>query len=153
MGASLLAKIAVTVGAGLGFGIPTADAMAASLSVTVSPAKVHPGGRYAVTVRGRYDKPARRQAPYLLAFIQYSARACQPTATAEYSLPSSEWSWDVYPQRAETASPFKTVTYWKAGPSLGSRRVCAYLYANQVTPSTTAKPLAAASAGFRNVKH
>ncbi len=150
-GASLLAKIAVIIGVGLGFGMPAADAMAASLSVTVSPAAVHPGVRYAVTVTGRYDKQARRTAPYLLAFIQYSARACRPTGTAEYSLPSSEWSWDVYPQRAETLSPFKTVTYWKAGPSLGSRRVCAYLYADQVTPSSTAKPLASASAGFRNI--
>jgi hypothetical protein len=140
------------LGAALGFGMPAAAAMAASLSITVSPARVHPGVRYAVTVTGRYDKQARRRAPYLLAFIQYSARACQATGTAEYSLPSSGWSWDVYPQHAETASPFKTVTYWKAGPSLGSRRVCAYLYADQVTPSSTAMPLASATAGFRNTK-
>lgn len=147
----MLAKIAVTLGAGLGIGMVAADATAASLNVAVSPAVLHPGVRYVVTVTGRYSRGARTKPPYLLAFIQYSGQACRPAATAEYALPGADWSWDIYPQ-AETSSPFKSVAYWKAGPSLGSRRVCAYLYANAVTPSTTASPLARAGLAFRNTR-
>jgi hypothetical protein len=150
MGASLLAKIAVMLGAGLGSGLGAADAAAASLSIKVAPANLHPGVRYTVTITGSYAKRARP--PYLLAFIQYGGQSCKSTATAEYALPTTRWSWDFYPQRAETRSPFKSVAYWKAGSRLGSRWVCAYLYANQVTPTTTARPLVWASASFRNTR-
>lgn len=149
-GAVLLAKIAVTVGIGLGFAMPAADAMGATLSVGVSPAKLHPGTRYVVTITGRYNR--RPKAPYLLAFIQYAGAACQPTATAEYKLPTSEWTWAIYPQIAEPRSPFKAVSYWKAGSNLGSRRLCAYLYAAPVTPSSTARPLVLAGVGFSDTR-
>jgi hypothetical protein len=151
-GAVLLAKIAVTLAAALGGGMLATDATAATLSVSVSPARLHPGLRYVVTITGRYNRRARPRPLYLLAFIQYNGKACQPTATAEYDLPTSEWGWDFYPQQAEASSPFKAVNYWKAGTSLGRRRLCAYLYASQVTPSTTAKPLLTASTAFRNVR-
>lgn len=144
------AKIAVIAAVGLGAGFGTADAMAASLSVKVSPSNLHPGVRYTVTITGSYDRRTGARAPYLLAFIQYGGSACKPTATGEYRLPSSRWSWDFYPQRAETVTPFKSVAYWKAGSTLGTRWVCAYLYRQQVTPSTTAKPLVTASVSFRN---
>ena len=146
----LLAKLAVTTAAALG--ILAADAMGASLVVTVTPASVHPGKRYAVTIAGRYDRAARPRPPYLLAFVQYTGRPCKATATAEYALPTSQWSWDFYPQQAETRSPFKNVVYWKAGAQGGARRVCAYLYAQPVSPVTTAPPLARAGASFRNTK-
>lgn len=126
--------------------------MAASLAVTLTAATVHPGSRYTVTITGRYQKQFHPQAPYLLAFIQYSGSPCKATATGEYALPPSEWGWDFYPQRAEPKSPFKTAAYWKAGSRLGTRRVCAYLYADQVSPATEAKPLVRASASYRNVK-
>ncbi|MBV8430777.1 MAG: hypothetical protein JO244_06425 [Solirubrobacterales bacterium] len=147
----MLAKVVVTLGAALGAGALASDALAASLSVRVSPSTLHPGSRYTVTIAGRYNKASRPEAPYLLAFIQYTGRACRSTATAEYSLPDSYWGWELYPQ-AEGRTPFKSVRYWKVGSRLGSRRICAYLYPSQVGPSTTDKPLALASAGFRTSK-
>lgn len=149
--AQVLAKIAVIVGVGIGAAWGASDALGASMSVKVSPATVHPGARYVVTITGSY-RPIRGHPPYLLAFIQYGGTACKSTATAEYALPTSRWSWDFYPQRAETTSPFKTVTYWKAGSTLGNRLICAYLYAGQVNTQTTAKPLVRATASFRNLR-
>jgi hypothetical protein len=145
-------KVAVTLAVGIGAGFGAANAAAASLSVKVSPANLHPGGRYTVTITGTYNRRTRTHPPYLLAFIQYGGTACKSTATAEYALPTSRWSWDFYPQRPVIASPFKTVNYWKTGSRLGNRWICAYLYAEQVTPSTTAKPIVAASAAFRNTR-
>ncbi len=144
MAPSVLARIAVTLGVVLGMGSLAAEASAASLALTVSPAAVHPGQRYTVSITGAYNKRVHRR-PYLVAFIQYSGRSCRPTATAEYALPRSQWTWDVFPQ-AESNSPFDNVTYWKASPRLGSRRVCAYLYPGLVGPGTTAQPLAIAGA-------
>jgi hypothetical protein len=150
MAPSVLARIAVTLGVALGAGTLATEASAASLSLTVSPAVVHPGGRYTVSIFGRYDKRAHPRA-HLVAFVQFSGRSCQSTATAEYALRSSEWTWAVYPT-AEKKSPFKSVTYWKAGSRRGARRVCAYLYPGSVGPGTTAEPLAEAGlsgAAFR----
>jgi hypothetical protein len=135
---------------GLGAGVGAANAAAASLSVKVSPARLRPGVRYAVTITGSYTRPSRTPPPSLLAFIQYGGTACQSSATAEYALPISRWTWVFYPQRAETASRFKSVTYWKAGARLGTRWICAYLYAKPVSPATTARPLLRASASFSN---
>jgi hypothetical protein len=148
----LRAKLAITLAAVLGFGSIAADAMAASLAATVTPATVHPGGRFRITIIGRYDELAHPRATYLLAFIQYTGRPCKATATGEYALPPSEWNWDFYPQRAEPKSPFKSVAYWKAGSGLGSRRVCAYLYAEPASPTSKATPLVRAGASYRNVK-
>jgi hypothetical protein len=147
----LLAKIAVMLAAGVGLGVTAVDALGAKLTVTVRPGTVHPGSRYRITVGGSYDVRARGNV-YLLAFIQYNGQPCRSTGTAEYRLPSSQWEWDFYPQRGETKSPFDEVVYWKAGPRLGTRRVCAYMYDEPVTPKTTARPLARASASFRNTK-
>ena len=138
----MLAKIALTLGAALGAGTLATEASAASLTLTVSPATVHPGKRYTVSITGRYDKRAH-PAPYLVAFIQYSGQTCRSTATAEYTLPTSEWDWVVFPQ-AERKSPFTSVTYWKASTHLGARRICTYLYPGPVGPRTTVQPLARA---------
>jgi hypothetical protein len=147
-----MAKIAaVTVVFLLGSGGVASEAPAASLSVRVAPVRLHPGSRYTVTIRGSYDQRVRRRT-YLLAFIQYSGKTCHATATGEYSLPASQWDWDFFPQRAETKSPFKDVAYWKASTRLGPRRVCAYLYAKPVSPTTTAKPLVRAGAPFSNAR-
>lgn len=150
-GSALLAKIAVMLAAGLGLGVTAADALGAKLTVTVRPSTVHPGGHYSVSVSGTYDVRARGNV-YLLAFIQYNAKACQPTGTAEYRLPGSEWQWDFFPQRGETRSPFDEVVYWTARRHLGTRRICAYMYAQPVTPKTTAEPIVRASASFRNTQ-
>ncbi len=149
MAPSVLARIAVTLGVALGSGALAASAVGASLTVSVSPVSVYPGHRYTVSIAGHYGR--RRRPPYLVAFIQYSGRLCRSTAPAEYSLPASEWGFAVLPQ-AERKSPFKSVTYWKASTSLGSRRVCAYLYARRPTPTTTAKPLVRAGAAFRDTR-
>jgi hypothetical protein len=132
------------LGATLGMGALATEASAATLALTISPATVHPGQRYTVSITGSYHRRAH-QTPHLVAFIQYSGRDCQSTAPAEDALPGSEWAWDVYPL-AEPKSPFKNVTYWKASKRLGSRRVCAYLYPGRVGPGTTARPLAEAGA-------
>jgi hypothetical protein len=124
----------------------------ASLSISVVPVSVHPGGRYEVTIAGRYNRRVIRTTPYLLAFIQYSGGACRRTASAEYRLPSARWSWDFYPPAAEPASRFTRVAHWTAQTRLGTRRVCAYLYAEKISPQTGLLPLATASATFRNVR-
>jgi hypothetical protein len=129
-----------------------ATAEAARLSVTVAPATVHQNETYAITIAGRYSKRSLHTAPRLLAFIQYSGNPCQPSAMAEYALPTSKWSWVFYPQRSERSSPFSVVIYERARSRFGARRACTYLYARKVTPTSTDKPLAVASAGFRNVK-
>ncbi|HTX30591.1 MAG TPA: hypothetical protein VMD09_04355 [Solirubrobacteraceae bacterium] len=152
----MLARIAITLAAAVGLGTlvteasaasharPAAQASAASLSLTVAPATVHPGNRYTITITGSYTKRAHHT-PYLVAFIQYSARACKSTAPAEYGLPHGDWTFVVFPQ-AESKSPFKSVTYWKASKRLGYRRVCTYLYPGPVNTGTTAQPLAEAGA-------
>ena len=161
----MLAKIAVTLAAGVGLGVLAGDAMGASLTVSVTPSTVHPRTRYTITVSGTfgvqsrhavkasgaYDVPLRHTV-FLLAFIQYGGQACKSTATAEYRLPSSEWDWVFFPQRGETRSPFRVVTGWTAGSRLGSRRVCAYMYTEPVRPTTTARPIARASASYSNTK-
>ena len=129
--------------------VPSA-AEAASLTVTVSPVTVHQNQTYAITIAGRFNR--RATTPSLLAFIQYSGSACRASAIAEYALPTSEWSWVFYPQRSEPRSPFSAVFHKQTRSRFGLRRVCAYLYARKITPSSTDKPIAVASAGFRNVK-
>lgn len=128
-----------------------ATAEAATLSVAVSPATVHQNETYAITIAGRYNRRSLHTSPRLLAFIQYTGNACRSSAMAEYALPTSAWSWVFYPPRAERSSPFRVVIYERARTRFGARRVCAYLYAQQITPTSTAKPLAVASAGYRNV--
>lgn len=147
-----MAKLAVMLAVGLGFGGAAADAAATSLTVTVSPTTLHPGVHYRVTIAGSYTERSHAKPPYLLAFIQYSGKPCQRSATAEYTLPASEWDWEIFPQQAETHPTFKDVAYWKAGSRLGTRHLCAYLYASEVTPSTKAQPLARASTSFSNSK-
>jgi hypothetical protein len=122
-------------------------AAAASLTVRVAPRTVHPGRTYRVVVTGRYDRRAHAR-PYLLVFIQYSRAACKRRGTAEYALPARDWSWDVYPQH-ERHSPFRHRQYWKATGRPGTRRVCAYLYAKQISSVSRVAPLATASALFR----
>ena len=156
MNLSLTRRIAIGAlalcGAMAASGASAAGTGHASLGVTVAPVSVHPGGRYEVTITGSYDRRFIRTTPYLLAFIQYSGGACQPTATREYNLPSARWSWDFYPPALERASRFTQAARWTAHTLLGTRRVCAYLYAQQIFPQSSVRPVATATAMFRNVK-
>jgi hypothetical protein len=130
-----------------------AAAQAASLTVTVAPAVIHQNATYTIAIAGRYDKRQLHTTPSLLAFIQYTGSSCRATATAEYALPASEWSWVYWPnpQRAQSRPTFRLVSYERARTRFGQRRVCAYLYPRSIAPDSTTKPLAIASAGFRNV--
>ncbi|HLY47925.1 MAG TPA: hypothetical protein VKR21_01910 [Solirubrobacteraceae bacterium] len=145
----MLGKIGVSLAAAAGLGIGAANASAVSLAVRVAPSTVHPGERYTVTIAGSYARRTLSRSPYLLAFIQYSGHRCRSTAPAEYRLPQSEWDWD-YRQHAQASSPFRVPVSWKAGRALGPRRVCAYLYARQISPASTTRPLVRASASFSN---
>jgi hypothetical protein len=132
-----------------------AAAEAASLRVTVAPATVRQNETYAIHIAGRFDRRRLLHGtPALLAFIQYTGRPCRATATAEYALPTSEWSWVFWPhpQRPESRSSFNLAAYERARTRFGGRRVCAYLYARSIAPTSTSQPLAIASAGFREVK-
>jgi hypothetical protein len=133
-------------------GTSAAGAGHASLGITVAPVSLHPGRRYEVTITGSYDRRFIHTTPYLLAFIQYSGGACRPTATGEYSLPSAQWSWDFFPPALEPASRFTRSARWTAQTRLGTRRVCAYLYAQKISAQSNVRPLATASATYRNVK-
>lgn len=146
---SLKAGVAITCAA-LAASAPAAAA--ATLTVTVDPTVVHKNQTYAITISGRYHSRYQRGTPYLLAFIQYSGSPCWPTATAEYSLPVSEWSWLIYPQLAITHTNFKRVYYEQARTRYGNRRICAYLYSTSVTPQTTEKPIVRAGAPYSEVK-
>jgi hypothetical protein len=132
-------------------GIP-APIAAATMKVTVEPTTVHRNETYTITITGRVRVRRDGETPHLLAFIQYTGAHCRRTATAEYGLPSSEWSWLFYPQRAEQGPRFKLVFYKRARTRFGERRVCAYLYRGTVTPATTGKPLVRAGAPFREVR-
>jgi hypothetical protein len=146
-----VACVAALCGALAASGAASQAATAATLKVTVSPAKVHPGAPYVVTITGRYNRRTTRTAPYLMAFIQYSGSPCKPRATAEYGLPAAEWSWDFYPPLIEPSSPFKRVVRWTAKTRLGTRHVCAYLYPEKISPSSDVPPLVTASTTFRNL--
>jgi hypothetical protein len=147
-----LISVGVICGAMVVAGAGAAAVPAARLNVAVSPAAVHPHQAYTITITGSYGLVASG-APYMLAFIQYSAASCKRTATAEYRLPGREWDWvfgQVH-QQTEVRSPFKAVSYWNAGVRVGSRQVCAYLYASAISPQSKDKPIATATASFRNV--
>lgn len=133
--------------------VAATPASAATLAVSVKPTTVHRNQTYAITITGHYRRRRPHHTPHLLAFIQYTGAACRSSATAEYRLPMTEWSWlFVPPQRAETSRRFKEVVYERARTRFGNRRVCAYLYATRITPQTTDQPLARAGAAFREIK-
>ena len=126
-----------------------AAAAAASLKVTVSPAKVRPGKKYVITVTGTFQKRELRGTAYLWEFLQYTAAACRPTAQEENSLPSTTVSFD-YAGR-ERSSPFTRIDRWRAGSSTGVRHVCAYLYPEVVSARSRVKPIVTADARYTNV--
>jgi hypothetical protein len=123
-----------------------------TLTVRVSPSTVRPGRKYKITISGSYDQKAVRTHPYLIAFIQYSAGACKSTAKTEATLPAKERSWDFDPYQGILVPPsFSRWDGWTAQSRLGTRHVCAYLYARRVSLSSNATPLITASATFHNI--
>jgi hypothetical protein len=125
-----------------------AAATPASLKITV-PAKVRPGRNYTIKIAGSYQPSQLQGTAYLWAFLQYSGHACKQTAQAEAGLSQSIWSLDV--RRQEPRSPFTRIDNWTAGALTGARHVCAYLYPKVISKRSTVRPIATASAAFRNV--
>jgi hypothetical protein len=146
MGAGLAGALLIGVVAPVG--IASAASPAASLKITV-PAKVRPGQHYEIKIAGLYAKSATQGTAYLVAFLQYTATACKPTAGAENDLPSKDWSLDFAGK--EPQSPFTRIDRWTTGTLTGTRKVCAYLYPKAVSPSTKLHPIAIAAATYRNV--
>lgn len=119
----------------------------------MAPSTVQPGESYRITISGSYDQKVVKTHPYLIAFIQYSASACKPTAKAEAALPARIRSWDFGPQEGILVpSSFSRWDSWTASKQrLGTRRVCAYLYSARISLRSNTTPLVTASATFRNV--
>jgi hypothetical protein len=147
----------VVLGAGLAapalIAAPATAASAAtatppSLKITV-PAKVRPGRNYTIKIAASYQPSQLQGTAYLWAFLQYSGHACKPTAQREAALPKSARSLDV--RHTEPRSPFTRIDNWTAGNFTGARHVCAYMYPKVISRSSTVRPIATASAAFRNV--
>jgi hypothetical protein len=126
---------------------------APTLTVKVAPTIVRPGQSYKITITGSYDKKALHNQAYLIAFIQYSAGACKPTVKDELALPPANRDWDFDPMKGIVVPPaFIRWDVWKAKRRLGTRQVCAYLYPQRISLTSTATPLVTASATFKDVK-
>jgi hypothetical protein len=131
------------------FGTVAAAAQAATLKVSVSPAAIHKGSNYRVTVSGKYSKREVTGKAYLIAVIQYSSAPCKATAQLEnnrqpqFYLATSKQQVGVF----ETKSPFSRTDTFGA-VVLGTRRICAYLYPKVVGPADTTAPIATASAKY-----
>jgi len=142
---ALLAGVGLALFAGAG----AANAEAASLRISVSPAKVRPGQQYKITVVGNFQPREVHGTAYLWEFLQYTAGACQRTAKAENALPAADLSVDF--RGRERGSPFTRLDHWRAGNFTGVRHVCAYLYPKVVSARTTVRPIATADARYRDV--
>jgi|SRR5581483_7876118 len=114
---------------------------AASLSVSVKPKNSHPGGHYSITVKGKVRHGQLKNHPFLIAWIQYSSQSCGSTAQKEFNRLKSA----PYIQDTITATTFKVVRGFVVG-SPGTRRICAYLYSHYIQPTSSASPIARASA-------
>jgi hypothetical protein len=127
----------------------SAAALAAKVTIGV-PGTIHTHKLFSVTLKGSFHKSELHGTAYLVAFFQYSSKGCQPTARAEYSLPTSEITYEF--SGGEAHSPFSRTDRWKAGLYTGSERVCAYLYPKTVSPSSNVNPIATASKLFHASK-
>jgi hypothetical protein len=123
-------------------GASAAAAGAATLSVSVKPKSTHHNGNYTITIRGTVSAAQVRHKPFLIAWIQYSSQRCASSAQKELNRAKNN---PVF-QNTVTAASFHTSKGFKASAKAGTRRVCAYLYAHYVGPSSSAKPIARASA-------
>jgi hypothetical protein len=128
-----------------------AAAAAATTPPTVAikvPAKVHHGEHFTIKITVTYDKQSFTTTPYLVAYVQFTNRPCQPTAKAEHALPTLLRTLDFAGKI--TSSPFVRTDDWKGGGA-GNRRVCTWLYPKPVTPQSSAKPTLTANKSYRNV--
>jgi hypothetical protein len=134
------AVVAVVVAGCLG--TSAAAAGAATLSVSVQPKSTHHGGNYTVTIRGTVSREQVRHKPFMIAWIQYSSQPCASSAQKELGRAKNNPVFQDY----VTATSFHASKGFKASAAAGTRRVCAYLYAHYVGPSSSVKPIARASA-------
>jgi len=142
----------------LGGGFASA-ATAARLRLSV-PAHVRRGAAYRIDIRGSFSRRELSGSAFLISLIQFAPRACQATAQREnawsrrtntglqfYLAPGSD------PRRGrigvfERSSPFGRSDELKA-LSLGSRRVCAYLYPRFISAGAATSPIARAEMTYR----
>jgi hypothetical protein len=144
VGSLLAPLVAVPAASALAVTVPTA-----SVTVAVSPAVVHRDQVYTVKITTTYTKRVVTGSAYLVAFLQYSGAACKANARAEHALPPQMWSLDFAGK--VRGSRFTRVDSWRATGITGTRRACAYLYPEKVSPTSGVRPIAVASAAFRNV--
>ncbi len=135
------------------FGTAGAAAQAATLKVTVSPAQIHKGDDYKISVNGSYGASEVTAKAYLISVIQYSSAPCRATAQLENSrAPQFYFAPKRHPQRVGIfvgQSPFSRTDSFKAA-SPSTRRVCAYLYPKQIGGANDpTAPIATASARYK----
>jgi hypothetical protein len=120
-----------------------AAASAATLHISV-PSKITKGKGYNIKLTGTFSKSEVPHRAFLISVIQYSPQACKATAQEENSSKFAQFYFGKKGGIFESSSPFNRSDSFTA-KALGKRRVCSYLYAQQVGPTTTTPPIAKAS--------
>jgi hypothetical protein len=155
-----LRRLTCALGAVLLLGGASASAAAAARLRLSVPAHVWEGAAYRIDIRGSFSRRELTGSAFLISLIQFAPSACQSTAQKEnawsrrtntglqfYLAPGSD------PRRGrigvfERSSPFGRGDELKAS-SLGSRRVCAYLYPRFISAGATTSPIARADRPYR----
>jgi hypothetical protein len=126
----------------------TAEAAAAA-SVKISvPRTIRQHQAFKITTTGTYAQTELTGIAYLVSFIQFTSKPCLATGAAEFS----QRNLNPYFNGDEIQSPFSQVQHNKASGQLGGRRVCVYLYPQEVGPTDKVTPIAKASALYTVVK-
>jgi hypothetical protein len=121
-----------------------AAASAATLHISV-PSTVTKGKGYNIKLTGTFSKSEVPHRAFLISVIQYSPQACKATAQEENTLTKvAQFYFGKKGGIFERQSPFQRTDIFTA-KAVGRRRVCSYLYAQQVGPRSTTPPIAKAS--------
>jgi hypothetical protein len=139
--ACAIAVVAVCWGAG------AAAASAATLQIDV-PAKVKKNAGYTIKLNGTFTRHEVSGRAFLISVIQYSPSPCKATAQQENTLKTAQFYFGNKGGIFEASSPFARNDSFTA-KRLGKRRVCAYLYSQQVSPSSSMAPIARAQKAFK----
>jgi hypothetical protein len=120
-------------------------APAATLSVKVKPARIHQSKMFDISITFSYTRSELKGTAWLIAFDQFNDTSpCNREASKEAKKPSAKQGRFADQAAGKTGGwDFK----FKAG-GVGSRRVCAYLFAKKDTRGT-GTPLRRATTTFR----
>jgi hypothetical protein len=128
-----------------------AGAPAATLKISV-PARVHHGQSYSIKITGSFKKSEVKGKAYLISVIQFSGKPCRATAQLENQLVAQFYLLSGSQAGIfESRSPFTRIDRFTAN-TVGSRRVCAYLYAKLVHATDKTAPIATADAPYKVIK-